>query len=107
MYEIYKKNIKPISNLDFFDKHTIICSSDYQANDISIDIMKVNKKYALCIKNNKCIGLLPIRSNHNEIKGAINFFNRIKFNIINENIQINDTSSEKLIDLDIVKLTLR
>lgn len=51
--------------------------------------------------------LLPIRSNHNEIKRAINFFNRIKFNIINENIQINDTSSEKLIDLDIVKLTLR
>jgi hypothetical protein len=101
LYEIYKRNIKLISDLDFFDKHTIICSSDFQANNITIDVMKISKKYALCIKNNKCIGLLPIRSNHNEIREAINFFNKIKFDIINENIQICDIDSEKLIDLDI------
>jgi hypothetical protein len=85
LYKIYRDNIKLISDLAFFDRHTISCGKK------KVDIMKVNKKYALCIKDDKCIGLIPIRSNNNEVRDAIRFFNKIGFDIINDKIQIVDS----------------
>lgn len=66
LYLFYRDNIKQISDLDFYKKTAVnICDKEYE-------IIRINKKYAIFVNKDICTGLLPIRSNNEEIAKAIN-----------------------------------
>jgi hypothetical protein len=70
-YQFYKNNIKQIIELPLFQQKTLVI------NNNNINIMRINNKYALCLNKDKCIGVLPIRSNNNYIREAMNVLQTI------------------------------
>lgn len=65
LYRFYKDSIKPISDLEYQVPATC------KIYDKEYNLMRISKKYAIFIDNGICTGLLPIRSNNNEIAKAI------------------------------------
>lgn len=66
LFQVYKRIIQPIAKLPLFEQ------TDMNINGKQIQIMKVSNKYAIMLDNEGiCAGLLPIRSNNNEVRRAI------------------------------------
>lgn len=78
LYQIYIDNIKQIRNMEEFTKNKI--------KNTDIEIMRINKKYALCMKDDKCIGLLPIRSNNDAVRNAVTYLKSIGIDITKDKL---------------------
>lgn len=71
LYAFYKHKIKDIKELETFEK------IDFEIKDFKCQAMKASNKFALIIKDGKAIGVLPIRSNSEEIREAIDILSKI------------------------------
>lgn len=92
LYNFYKDIIDPISKTELYTK------TNLQIYNNNFELMRINKKYALFLKNDICVGLLPIKSSHKEISKAISilcdksndsklFLNNIKNDYLNKEIE--------------------
>ncbi len=94
LYDIYLKNIKQISELTPFEKTTL------KVENCEFEFQRVNKKYALIMENEVCVGLLPIRSNNDEIKKAIEVFSRFGIDITKTQEQQEENVISESLDKD-------
>lgn len=96
LFSFYKNNIEHVAKTDLYKKTNILFY------DKVYELMRVNKKYALILNNDTCIGLLPIRSNNKEISKAITVLsnsNSLILKLISKdypNIRDNDIEKEGL-----------
>lgn len=66
LYKFYKNYIEQINEFPAFEQHSI------EINKHNVNTMRLGKKYALILDNNKRIdGLINIRSNNNDIRKCI------------------------------------
>lgn len=90
LYDFYKKNIRPIANLPKYELTSI-----FWGNNKSYKVYRINKKYALLIDNNKCINILPIHSNNDEIRKAAAILKSMNLDVEKDFINIDNVQESK------------
>jgi hypothetical protein len=65
LFTFYKENIERIASLNLFKEETIpLLNHKYQ-------VMRISKGYAIFIKSDECVGILPIRTGNDSIRKAV------------------------------------
>lgn len=77
LYQIYKDNIRKIADLPLYEKTLV------RIQNKELELMRLNKKYAICISDGECKALLPIRSNNQEVRKAIQVFGALGISFSN------------------------
>ena len=90
LYKIYAENIRDIAALAPFEQ------LDVMSGENSYTFRKVSNKYAISLdENGVCNGLIPIRSNNDEIRKAINAFKSLGIDICSAQLEISEKEQIK------------
>lgn len=74
IYSFHKKYLDSISEKNTFESTTISFENG------ELEVIKISNKYAILCDNDECIGLLPIRSNNNEVRKCMSIVADLKTN---------------------------